>query len=408
MGRPVLALLAFLVGGLGFVASAYSHALQPGYLALRAIDKNTYAVTWKMPAVRGRPMPIAARLPESCAPRTPGQPVWDGAAYVARWTATCPGGPVGGTIAVEGLAATQTDVLVRIQRLDGTEQTARLTPAAASFVIEEAPGMLDVAGTYLLLGTEHILLGIDHLLFVLALLILVSGWRRLVWTITAFTGAHSITLAAATLGFVRVAPGPVEAVIALSIVFVAMEIVHTRQGRPGLTERTAARLRLRRRPIADRPPGTRDPAGIALLQRRGRGGTALVRRSRSGGHCRVAAPRSALAPMGLAGSGLHDWIAGCLLDGRAGGQPSVGMKRPGRKGCWGGASKLPTKVQAEEDQIVFAVLTLEEGPVDLGTAVDRHVGRAVILVHRRGIEGDAGLQEPVVVGTVMNAPREMK
>jgi hydrogenase/urease accessory protein HupE len=236
MGRPVLALLAFLVGGLGFVASAYSHALQPGYLALRAIDKNTYAVTWKMPAVRGRPMPIAARLPESCAPRTPGQPVWDGAAYVARWTATCPGGPVGGTIAVEGLAATQTDVLVRIQRLDGTEQTARLTPAAASFVIEEAPGMLDVAGTYLLLGTEHILLGIDHLLFVLALLILVSGWRRLVWTITAFTGAHSITLAAATLGFVRVAPGPVEAVIALSIVFVAMEIVHTRQGRPGLTE----------------------------------------------------------------------------------------------------------------------------------------------------------------------------
>lgn len=236
VGRPILALMAFLVGALGFAASSYSHALQPGYLALRPIDKNIYAVTWKTPAVGGRPMAIAARLPESCEPRTPGQPVWDGAAYVARWTATCPGGLVGGTIAIDGLAAMQTDVLLRIQRPDGTAQTARLTPAASSFVIEEAPGTLDVAGTYLALGVEHILLGIDHLLFVLALLILVTGWRRLVWTITAFTVAHSITLAAATLGFVRVAQGPVEAVIALSIVFVAMEIVHTRQGRPGVTE----------------------------------------------------------------------------------------------------------------------------------------------------------------------------
>ncbi len=236
-GRPVLALLAFLVGALGVATSSYGHALQPGYLALRPIDKDIYAVTWKTPAVRGRPMAIAARLPENCEPRTPGHPVWDGAAYLARWTATCPGGLVGGTIAIEGLAATQTDVLVRIQRPDGTERTARLTPSAPSFVVEGTPGALDVAGTYLRLGIEHILLGIDHLLFVLALLILVSGWRRLVWTITAFTAAHSITLAGATLGFVRVAQAPVEAVIALSIVFVAMEIVHTRQGRPGLTER---------------------------------------------------------------------------------------------------------------------------------------------------------------------------
>lgn len=234
--RPVFALMIYLIGVFGFAASSYGHALEPGYLALRPIDKDIYAVTWKTPAVGGRPMAIAARLPESCEPRMPGRPVCDGSAYLTRWTATCAGGLVGGTIVIEGLAATQTDVLLRIQRPDGTEQTARLTPSAPSFVIEEAPGTLDVAGTYLALGIEHILLGIDHLLFVLALLILVSGWRRLVWTITAFTAAHSITLAAATLGFVRVAPGPVEAVIALSIVFVAMEIVHTRQGRPGLTE----------------------------------------------------------------------------------------------------------------------------------------------------------------------------
>ncbi len=233
---PVLALMAFLAGALGFGTSSYGHALQPGYLELRPIDTDIYAVAWKVPATGGRPMAIAARLPENCEPRTPGQQIWDGAAYLARWTATCPGGLVGGIIAIEGLSATMTDVLVRIQRLDGTAQTMRLTPSAPSFTVEAVPGRFDVAGTYLALGIEHILLGIDHLLFVLALLILVSGWRRLVWTITAFTAAHSITLAAATLGFVRVAQGPVEAVIALSIVFVAMEIVHTRQGRPGITE----------------------------------------------------------------------------------------------------------------------------------------------------------------------------
>jgi hydrogenase/urease accessory protein HupE len=96
---------------------------------------------------------------------------------------------------------------------------------------------MQVAGTYLHLGVEHILFGIDHLLFVLALLLLVKGWWRLVQTVTAFTVAHSLTLAAATLGFVHVPQQPVEAVIALSIVFVASEIVHERQDRSGLSAR---------------------------------------------------------------------------------------------------------------------------------------------------------------------------
>jgi hydrogenase/urease accessory protein HupE len=218
MGRPVVALIAVLAGVLGFGAASHGHALQPAYLELRPVDADLYAVVWKTPAVAGRPMAIAARLPENCAPRMPGQ-------------------PVGGTIAIDGLSATVTDVLVRIQRPDDSVQTARLTPTEPAFIVAAVPGTFDVAGTYLALGVEHILLGIDHLLFVLALLILVSGWRRLVWTITAFTAAHSITLAGATLGFVRVSQGPVEAVIALSILFVAMEIVHTRQGSPGITER---------------------------------------------------------------------------------------------------------------------------------------------------------------------------
>ena len=87
------------------------------------------------------------------------------------------------------------------------------------------------------LGVEHILLGIDHLLFVLALLLVVKGWRKLIGTITAFTIAHSITLVLATLDLVHIPGPPVEAVIALSIVFVAAEIIRSRQGKPGLTER---------------------------------------------------------------------------------------------------------------------------------------------------------------------------
>jgi len=144
---------------------------------------------------------------------------------------------VGESIAIEGLEATFTDALVRIERADGGTQVRRLSPTAPSFAVEAAPGGLDVARTYLALGVEHIALGLDHLLFVLGLLLLVEGRRRLVATITAFTVAHSVTLAASTLGWVRLSQQPVEAVIALSIVFLAGEIAHEHQGRAGWTRR---------------------------------------------------------------------------------------------------------------------------------------------------------------------------
>ena len=145
----------------------------------------------------------------------------------------CAGGLTGGTIHIAGLTATTTDVLVRLERLDGTTQVTRLTPSAPSFVVEAAPSALEVARTYTVLGVEHILTGIDHLLFVLALLIITGGGWRLVKTVTAFTISHSITLSAATLGFVHVPQRPVEAVIALSIVFVAAEIVRIAPGHRG-------------------------------------------------------------------------------------------------------------------------------------------------------------------------------
>ena len=154
-----------------------------------------------------------------------------------RWQVRRKGGLDGTTIRIEGLQSTLTDVLVRLERLDGVTLTFSVTPSSPMFVIEAEPGHRDVARTYLVMGVEHILRGVDHLLFVLALVILVKGGKRLFWTITAFTGAHSLTLAAATLGWVHVPPPPVEASIALSIVFLASEIVQTRAGRPGLTYR---------------------------------------------------------------------------------------------------------------------------------------------------------------------------
>ena len=230
-------LLASVVLLFGMVSLSSAHELQPGYLESRLIDKHEYSVIWKVPANRGRPMAIAARLPENCTPQMPEQPIWDGAAYVSRWRANCPGGMEGGIIQIDGLANTSTDVLVRFDYADGVNEARRLTPGNPSFTVPTQPNPFEVARAYLLLGVEHILSGFDHLLFVLALLLLVKGSRRILLTVTAFTVAHSLTLAVATLGLIHVGGPPVEATIALSIMFIAAEIIQSRHGKPGLTER---------------------------------------------------------------------------------------------------------------------------------------------------------------------------
>ena len=135
------------------------------------------------------------------------------------------------------LGLTGLDVLVRAERADGTEQLARVMAMSPSFTLKPSPGPLEVVATYTVLGVEHILSGFDHLLFVLALLMIVRGRRQLLVTVTAFTVAHSITLALATMGVLHVSGPPIEATIALSIVFVASEILHLRQGRAGLAAR---------------------------------------------------------------------------------------------------------------------------------------------------------------------------
>lgn len=230
----VLVLLALVTLPLD---QARAHALQPGYLEMTQLAGDSYRVFWRRPDVKGAPMAIDARLPDHCEPSKGPDARFDASAWVAVWVTTCPGGLAGGTVTIEGLDGQETDVLVRYPAEDGQMRSVRLTPDSPSFVVPADPGAFDVIRTYLPLGVEHILGGIDHLLFVFALLLLITDRWRLIGAITAFTIAHSITMAVATLGWVALPGPPVEAVIALSIMFVASELAQ----RDGKTERLSER-----------------------------------------------------------------------------------------------------------------------------------------------------------------------
>ena len=224
--------LLFMLAG-----QAWAHEMRPGYLEIREITQASYSVLWKVPMRGDMRLSLDPHFPDMCSDMIPPSSRSAGGALMTSWTIQCESGLADQRIVIAGLENTLTDVLARVQHLDGAVQTTRITPGEPSFKITGSQSKLALSGTYLWLGIEHILFGIDHLLFVFALLLIVSGVRRLVWTITAFTVAHSITLAGATLGYLHVPQQPVEAIIALSILFLATEIVHSRRGRPGYAER---------------------------------------------------------------------------------------------------------------------------------------------------------------------------
>jgi len=214
-----------------------AHEVRPGYLEITETAPERYQVLWKIPMKGDAVLRMTPVFPETCTEQTPPSSRKVAAAMVKQWSIVCAGGLKDVDIAIDGLQNTLTDVLARVTHAGGATQTVRLAPDNIRFTVSGIPSTLEVITTYLSLGIEHILLGIDHLLFVFALLLIVQGWRRLIGTITAFTVAHSITLAAATLGYVNVPQAPVEAVIALSILFLATEIIHMQQGKIGLAQR---------------------------------------------------------------------------------------------------------------------------------------------------------------------------
>ena len=231
----MLRTLAALATVLASIA-AFAHEIRPAYLELREDKPGEFSVLWKTPMLGDARLALEPEFSGDAKATTPVTARTPPGAAIQEWTLYAPT-LRGQTLRIRGLEDSMTDALVRIEFADGTAWVQRLTAQDPSAIIPMRQSGWSVAGVYFKLGVEHILTGVDHLLFVLALLIITGGGWKLVKTVTAFTIAHSITLAAATLGFVQVPSRPVEAVIALSIVFVAAEIVHRRSGREGVTAR---------------------------------------------------------------------------------------------------------------------------------------------------------------------------
>jgi hydrogenase/urease accessory protein HupE len=216
--------------------SVSAHEVRPAYFSITQQSDTTYQVVWKIPALGNAIPKIFPVLPKD----------WE---LIEEQSNLLPGnlrrtylvkiknGVEGNKLYFDGLNKTLIEVLVSIKKSDGVQYSSRISPSNPSYLIPVTPDRFSVIKTYLQLGIEHILFGIDHLLFVFALLLITKGFGKLIKTITAFTVAHSITLSLAALGFIGLPGAPVEAVIALSIVFLAVELVHYLNGREGLTVR---------------------------------------------------------------------------------------------------------------------------------------------------------------------------
>jgi hypothetical protein len=211
---------------------------KPAYLQVTQVDQDTYDVLWKIPAIdEATTLKVKPRFPDGTEALTTVRSTFSRGVTVQRWRIRVPRGLDGQAVNFSQLSETRIDVLARLVRLDGSVQLERILPVSPRFVAKPSPGSLEVVTTYTVLGIEHILTGFDHLLYVFGMLILVGGWRRIVVTMSAFTATHSLTLTAAALGWVHVPQPPVEACIALSILFVAREIVQVHRGRHGITAR---------------------------------------------------------------------------------------------------------------------------------------------------------------------------
>ncbi|MEL6874551.1 MAG: HupE/UreJ family protein, partial [Pseudomonadota bacterium] len=212
--------------------SVSAHEIRPAALQLTETADGMVEVEWKQPVLSGRKLKMRPVLPDQCPEPETSRQVLTGQAVVETWSVPCR--LDSGVLKIEGLDQTLTDVFVRILHADGSERTDLLRPASASLNLGEAAS--SPAADYLVIGAEHMLFGWDHLLFVLGLLLL-TPVRQLLWVITAFTLGHSITLAIVALGLFTLPGEPVELLIALSILFLAIEVVRKWQGKSSITIR---------------------------------------------------------------------------------------------------------------------------------------------------------------------------
>lgn len=230
--RTLLAVILCLLA-----APAVAHEVRPAYLDMKEIAPGEFRVLWKTPMQGDLRLALHPAFSGWTRTLTPIVTRESAGGAIQTWRMAAIEPLQGRRLRIEGLAATMTDALVRIEFADGATWTKRLTAAVPEAEIPHRQTEWTVASEYLQLGVEHILTGVDHLLFVLALLLIAGSRSALLKAVTAFTVAHSITLGLATLGFVHVPPPPVEAAIALSIAFVAAEILRGRRGQVGLATR---------------------------------------------------------------------------------------------------------------------------------------------------------------------------
>ena len=222
-----------------FFWSTFSLAdeIKLSYLEIKEIKSQHYSVLLKLASKDNQKLPIKMLMPKECSLTLPKTSHLLNNTYLDRWQMRCNEGLEDKTLFIEGLKSTGTDLLLRLELLSGVSHSKLFNPSKSSYRVPKDASSWQIVQTYTWLGITHILLGFDHLLFVFALLLIVKNMRRLLWTITAFTLAHSLTMVVATLGIVHLPSAPVEAIIALSILFLAMEIIHEKQGKIGLTSR---------------------------------------------------------------------------------------------------------------------------------------------------------------------------
>lgn len=235
--RPGLLLLSLLASFFAASICASAHEIRPAYLQIDQVAQNRFNLVWRTPILSGMRLPVLLRFSDGITLVNGPLERELSDSVIERSVLQSADDLAGQRIDFVGLQATITDVLVRVSWLDGRKATSFVRPAQPWIDLSERQTTWQVAETYMMLGIEHILMGFDHLLFVVGLMIIVRSTRSLIKTITAFTVAHSITLALATLGYASVPAAPLNAAIALSILFLGLEVVRLWRGQTSFTLR---------------------------------------------------------------------------------------------------------------------------------------------------------------------------
>lgn len=228
--RRLAAAVALLLGLLAsflWTGLAAAHEVRPAYLEIDQTGPGAYAITWKQPTMGDVAIHLVPHMTNGWLAQTPSDQYASDGFLVRQWTIRDPKPKAldGQTVSIEGLSDTITDVFVRIRLKDGRALDQIVRPQAPQMKIGFGGAAPSGLLSFLVLGVQHILSGPDHLLFVLGLLLIVRDRWMLLKTITAFTAAHSLTLAAATLWHIQLPVALLNALVALSILFVAPEAI---------------------------------------------------------------------------------------------------------------------------------------------------------------------------------------